>query len=745
MLEHIFDGLTGILPKSKEQFLEQVANFKKQRGDYTEEQLEDFAILKSQEKLDPDYPEPGWSFVSARLLRAKVIRQVTENRGFGYGNLLTALQYMEAKGRLTEDILKHYSKEDILEAQKVIDPELDDLFTYMGLYMLQERYLTKTGDHKIIELPQERWMVIALHNMMYEDPNKRMDYVKEAYWAMSNLYMTVATPTLAASGKTHGQLSSCFIDTVEDSLDGIYGNNSNTARLSKNGGGVGIYYGKVRSMGSDIKGFKGISTGVMPWLRQLNNTAVSVDQLGQRQGSVAVYLDVWHKDIFRFLDGSLNNGDERFKIHDLFTGVCIPDIFMTRLAKKQKFSLFDPHEIKQKMGFALEDYFDSERLPAGETPDPERHAFSYRYIQCENNPDLSREEVDTTQLKVRIIKVQKESGMPYEFYRDTVNRLNPNSHAGMIYCSNLCTEITQNQSPTVITKEIKVGEDKYIVEYDSGDFVVCNLSSINLGKAVKADVIERVIPIQMRMLDNVIDLNMGRIEVHQAEQTNAKYRAVGLGTYGWAHLLAQKKIDWESEESVELADQLYEKIAFHTIKASMELAKEKGTYPLFEGSDWSNGQYFAKRGYDTVEWNQLAQDVANNGVRNGYMMAVAPNASIGKIGASTDGVDPVFGIVYAEEKKRSKITTVVPDLNLSTLRYYKIGYHIDQMYSIKQNVARQRHIDQAVSFNLYLPNTATASEIIKLHFTAWKLGMKTIYYTRSTSSVIPPKCEACAG
>ncbi|MEW9033781.1 MAG: ribonucleoside-diphosphate reductase subunit alpha, partial [Planifilum fimeticola] len=482
-----------------------------------------------------------------------------------------------------------------------IDPGKDLLFDYPGLHTLATRYLATDHDKNVYELPQERWLTIALHLMQDEPKERRSLLVREAYWALSNLYMTVATPTLANAGLSHGQLSSCFIDTVSDSLIDIYNSNTDVARLSKDGGGIGVYLGKVRSRGSDIKGFKGASSGIVPWTRQLNNTAVSVDQLGRRKGAVCVYLDVWHPDILSFLDLKLNNGDERQRAHDIFTGVCIPDLFMEQVEKRGDWYLFDPHEVRRVMGFSLEDYYD-ERLGGG--------SFREKYEACIRNDRLRKQKIPAMQNMIRIMKSQLETGTPFMFYRDRVNRMNPNKHAGMIYASNLCTEIAQNMSPTVQYEETIDG-DTIITYKKAGDFVVCNLSSINLGKAVPDGVLERLIPIQVRMLDNVIDLNT--ISVKQASHTNKKYRAIGLGTFGWHHLLALKGIPWESEEAVELADRLYEKIARLTIRASAELAKEKGAYPLFEGSEWQTGEYFEKKGYlsgdSAEEWGEIREMV----------------------------------------------------------------------------------------------------------------------------------------
>lgn len=681
-----------------------------------------------------DELEPYWTFVAARLLLAEIYEEYAALRHVQPTEVYQAfpkqVQELVEKGLYDPALAEAYTPEELQQLAAAMEPERDKLFTYIGLKTLMDRYVTREHDNTPIELPQERWMVIAMTLMQNESDN-RLDKVKEAYWAMSNLYMTTATPTLSNAGKTHGQLSSCFIDTVDDSLQGIYDSNTDVATLSKFGGGIGVYMGKVRSRGSSIRGFKGASSGVIPWIKQLNNTAVSVDQLGQRQGAIAVYLDVWHKDIFPFLDLKLNNGDERMRAHDIFTGVCLPDIFMEAVENREEWHLFDPHEVRTVMGFNLEDYYDETRGQG---------SFRDKYLACVENPELSSEVVPAIDIMKRIMRSQLETGVPFMFYRDEVNRMNANKHAGMIYSSNLCTEIAQNMSATEF-ETITVEDDLIVTRRKPGDFVVCNLSSINLGRAVPANVLERLIGIQVRMLDNVIELN--NIPVKQAEITNSRYRGIGLGTFGWHHLLALKGITWESDEAVTYADELYDQIAYLTIKASSELAKEKGSYPLFEGSDWQTGEYFTNHGYDGKEkWELLRQQVAEQGMRNGYVMAVAPNSTTSIIAGSTASIDPVFQKSYSEEKKDYKIPVTVPDLNEKTTWYYKSAYFIDQNWTIKQNAARSRHIDQGISLNLYVQNTVKAKELLALHLNAWNSGIKTTYYVRSTSVELL-ECESC--
>lgn len=678
--------------------------------------------------------EPQWTFVASQIYLKELYEEVMINRAEAekrpYTNLYGLISKLVSLNIYDDTILSAYSKEELENAENMIDPTRDKLFTYIGLKTLADRYLAKGFNHEIYELPQERWMLIALFLMRDENPSNRLQLVEEAYWALSNLYMTVATPTLANAGKSYGQLSSCFIDTIDDSLRGIFDSNTDAATVSKGGGGLGIYLGKIRARGSDIKGFKGNSSGVIPWMKQLNNTAVSVDQLGQRQGAIAVYLDIWHKDILEFLDAKLNNGDERMRTHDLFTGVCLPDLFMERVEKREDWYLFDPHEVRRIKGYSLEDFYD-ETVGSG--------SFREKYADCVEDERLSKKSIPAIEIMKRIMKSQLETGTPFMFYRDTVNRLNPNSHKGMVYASNLCTEIMQNMSATVVTSE-EAEDGEIVIRKTPGDFVVCNLSSLSLAKVINDQVLKRVIDIQIRMLDNVIDLN--RIDVPQAELTNKKYRAVGVGTFGWHHLLAKEGIKWESEEAVSYADNLYEIINFHVINASCELAREKGRYPAFSGSDWETGNYFSKRNYSSEEWSSLKKRVNMHGLRNGYLIAVAPNSSTSIIANSTPSVDPIFKKFYSEEKKNYKIPVTAPDLNADTTWFYKSAFLIDQTWSIEQNAARQRHVDQSISFNLYVNHNIKAKDLLHLHMLSFKKGLKTTYYTRSTSIELEG-CESC--
>ncbi|KLU58296.1 ribonucleoside-diphosphate reductase subunit alpha [Paenibacillus sp. FSL R7-0198] len=742
--------LEGLEMLDKERLVRGV-NSKLRRDEVTGDEISNAFIMSALELVTKE--EPNWKFAAARSLLTSLYKKAATNRRYKsypdepYGAFHPLLVDLVKKGIYREELLECYTKEQIDELAECIDYRNDLLFDYIGLLTLAERYLAHDFDGKVMELPQERYMVIAMFLMHQEPAEKRMDLVKEAYWAMSNMYMTAATPTMSNAGKkVAGQLSSCFIDTVDDSLEGIFDSNTDVARLSKMGGGIGVYLGKVRARGSDIRGHQNTSSGVIPWIRQLNNTAVSVDQLGTRKGAIAVYLDVFHKDILAFLDLKLNNGDERMRAHDVFHGICLPDLFMERVSTRGEWSLFCPHETKKVMGWkdengralGLEDFYD-ESFGEG--------AFRDKYEEAVNHPLLSRITVQAIDIMKRVLKSQLETGTPYMFYRDTVNRSNPNRAHGMVYSSNLCTEIMQNQSATVIEKEelvTKDGQTRIVISKVPGDFVVCNLNSIHLARAIPHNVLERLVPIQVRMLDNVIDIN--NIEVLQAQYTNSQYRAVGLGTFGLHHLLALEGIHWESEEAVTYNDNLYEKINYLLVKSSMELSKEKGHYPKFKGSDWESGHYFDQREYTsgervgefvtTEQWKELQAEVRQNGVRNAWLFAIAPNGSTSIIAGSTASIDPLYELLSYEEKTTYKIANPAPDLSEKTSPYYQTAFQVDQHASINMAAARQRHVDQGQSFNFYVRPDIKATEFLELHLHAWRAGMKSTYYVRSRALTI---------
>ena len=677
----------------------------------------------------------NWQYVAARLFIFDLYKEAAITRNyehFGYGDFYVLIQSLSMQNRYGAYLMEHYSKEQIVELGAYINEERDYLFNYEGAKLLADRYLVKDQNQAVCELPQERFMVIAMHLAIPENDN-RIEYAKKFYDILSKLEMTVATPTLGNAGTPFFQLSSCFISSTGDNLWSIYDVNQKFSRVSKHGGAIGIYLGKIRSMNSEIRGVKNVSGGIIPWIRLYNDTAIAVDQLGRRKGGATITLDIWHADLYDFLELKTNNGDDRRKAHDIFTGLSIPNLFMERLEQRKEWSLFDPFQVKKVMGYSLEDCYD----------EIDQKTFSIRYEQCEACQELSRVTVPALEVMKKILKSQVETGTPFIFFRDTVNQANPNKHCGMIYASNLCQEIAQNMSESTFVQESIISDHGDIVietKVKAGDMVTCNLNSINLGK-VEIEQLKENIPLQIRMLDNVIALN--QFPVPEAEATSHKYRAIGLGTSGYHHYLAKHHIPWESEAHYQHADQLFEEIAYQAIRASMELAKEKGTYPAFEGSEWQTGAYFDRRGYAGHRWEQLRKDVATYGIRNGYLMAVAPTGSTSNIANTTAGIDPVFKKYFVEEKKGSFIPKTAPDLSPETFWYYKEAHTIDQLASIHACAIRQRHIDQSQSFNLYITPDYKAKQILNLFMEAWKQNMKTIYYVRNQSLEMD-ECTSCS-
>ena len=677
---------------------------------------------------------PNWEMIAARfwLLRFRV--QLSRHEAAaGITSLYDKLTHLTKEGVYGAYILAHYSKAEIDGCERMLCPERDKLFNYSGLELLHGRYLIRTHAGAVLESPQEMFLGIALHLAMKEQ-NERMQWVQQFYDMLSTLKVTMATPTLANARKPFHQLSSCFIDTVPDSLEGIYRSIDNFAQVSKYGGGMGLYFGKVRASGSAIRGFPGAAGGVIRWIRLANDTAVAVDQLGVRQGAVAVYLDAWHRDLPEFLALRTNNGDDRLKAHDVFPAVCYPDYFWQQARDNIEgdWYLMCPHEIKCVKGYALEDSYGDE--------------WEERYHSCVSDSRIHKRIVPIKDIVRLILKSAVETGTPFAFNRDLVNRANPNKHRGIIYCSNLCTEIAQNMSAIEsISQEVRTmdGETIVVTTTKPGDFVVCNLASLSLGRidVRNPQEVAEITRSAVRALDNVIDLNF--YPLPYAEITNRAMRPIGLGVSGYHHMLAKQGLHWETQEHLDFADQLFEQINHAAIASSCDTAREKGSYAAFEGSEWQTGAYFDRRGYTAPHWQELRQRVARHGLRNAWLLAVAPTSSTSIIAGTTAGIDPVMKLFFLEEKKSGLMPRVAPELTLQTLWLYKNAHYIDQSWSVRAAGVRQRHIDQAQSMNLYITHEYTLRQILNLYILAWECGVKTIYYIRSRSLEVE-ECELCA-
>ena len=678
---------------------------------------------------------PRWEFAAARLRYCQFQQEVEERLGtLGIVSLYDKLEYLTDQGLYGAYILENYSREEIEQAQGFIREERNCLFTYAGLDLLLKRYVIQDRERHGLETPQEMYLGIALHLAMKEKKEVRMEWVRRFYDMLSQIKVTMATPTLSNARKPYHQLSSCFIDTVPDSLEGIYRSVDNFAQVSKFGGGMGLYFGKVRATGSSIRGFKGAAGGVIRWIKLVNDTAVAVDQLGMRQGAAAVYLDAWHKDLPEFLALRTNNGDDRMKAHDVFPAVCYPNLFW-KLAKENidaDWYLMCPHEILTVKGYSLEDSYGQE--------------WEERYRDCVADHRIHKRVIPVKELVRLILKSAVETGTPFTFNRDLVNEANPNSHKGIIYCSNLCTEIAQNMSPVEQMEqriETVDGETVVVTVTKPGDFVVCNLASLSLGKIDVTDrkEVTELTRYAVRALDNVIDLNF--FPVPYAKINNMRYRPIGLGISGYHHMLAKNGISWESEEHLAFTDRVFEWINYAAIEASCDYAGEKGRYELFEGSDWQTGAYFEKRNYHSEEWLRLKEKTAANGMRNGWLIAIAPTSSTSMLAGTTAGLDPIMNRYYLEEKKNGLVPRVAPDLSPETFWQYKNAHYIDQQWSVRAGGIRQRHVDQAQSMNLYITNEYTLRQVLNLYVLAWECGVKTIYYIRSRSLEVE-ECEVCS-
>lgn len=520
-----------------------------------------------------------WEQVAGRFALFDLYKQASKNRNISFEEIYTGQSYLDffktylEEGLYYKNFLDYYTEDEIRQAGEYMakNAKAQDLsYGYTTILSLSKRYLL--NPNKVVrELPQELYMSVALFYAIPEAKENRLDFAFKIYDYTSSQKISLATPALNNPRTNWHQLASCFKINVSDDLRGIYHAIENIAQISKYGGGVGVYLGHIRSQASMIRGIHGAAGGVAPWIKVINDTAVAVNQLGQRLGAVSVTLDVFHRDIYDFLELQTETGDIRSKSFDIFPAISVPDLFMKRVENNENWTLFDPHEVFVHYGKRLEDTFNEE--------------FEEFYTKLENDERLIlKKSIEAKDLFKQFLKTTVETGMPYVFFRDTVNRLNPNKHAGNVYSTQLCTEICQNTSETKFVEEYIENGDKVIISYEAGDLVTCVLSSINMAKVNTDADIEAAFPVLTRLLDNLITLN--RFPVKEAERTSDRYRSIGIGYLGLAEYLATNKIAYDSAEAREVTDKLFEKYTFHTYKSSAELAAERGTYPLYKGSEY---------------------------------------------------------------------------------------------------------------------------------------------------------------
>lgn len=684
-----------------------------------------------------------WQVVAGRLFAMEFYAEAVRNRGITHDKIYTADAWVahfndyRKKGLYADKFDEVYTPDQIREAGEWIDRDRDWTYIYSTMLAFGKRYLL--NPNKVIhELPQEMYLAVALFLAIPEKDEDRMRVAQEIYEVTSKQELSLPTPTLLNARTQFHQLSSCFKLNVDDDLRSIYHSIENMAQISKFGGGVGVYLGHIRSKGGSIRGVKNSSGGVIPWTRVVNDTATAVNQLGARLGAISPTLDVWHRDIHDFLNLQTETGDIRSKAFDVFPAISVPDLFMKRVEAGEDWTLFDPHEIAKVTGRRLEDTWGDE--------------FEKLYTACEVDERITlRDTVQAKDLMKTFLKSAVETGMPYVFFRDTVNRTNPNSHAGMVYSTQLCTEICQNTSCSTFVTEDSDSDGNVAIRYNPGDTVVCNLASINVAKVHTDADIKRVLPTAMRVLDNVISLNF--YPILEAELTSKKYRPVGLGFLGLAEYLACSGLSYDSLEARQNVDVLFEKYAYQTLASSADLSEERGSYPLFEGSQWSQGILFGRdeKWYDENantdrDWSELIARIKKSGLRFGYHLSPAPNTSTSGVVGTTAGLLPIYKKFFVETNVLAPTVTVAPNLNKENFWHYKEYHTLDMNEVIDMVAVVYKWVDQSISFEWMMnPAETSPSDMFGWYMHAWKSGLKTVYYLRSMSGDAHEVCASCSG
>lgn len=681
------------------------------------------------------FDESDWTYVAGRLLMMETEREVFHKRGFSYGKFFESIKKLVELG-IYDDRLLNYSEEEVLELQKAIDTSRDMMYDYAGANMFVNRYLLKyKGD--IFELPQEVFMCIAMLLAINEED--KVGVAKRFYEALSLKKVSLATPILANLRLPNGNLSSCFITAMDDNIESIFYNVDTVAKISKNGGGVGLNISRVRAKNSMVNGYYNASGGVVPWIKIINDTAVAVNQQGRRAGAVTVALDSWHLDIEHFLELQTENGDQRGKAYDIYPQVVLSDMFMRRVEEDSTWTLVDPYEIRKKYDVELCEIYGEQ--------------FEELYLKIEADDNLNLKKViKARELFKEIMKVQIETGMPYIFFKDRANKMNHNSHAGMIGNGNLCMESFSNFSPSKKFNEETEGETG-VRTTKLGEVHTCNLVSMNLAE-IEREELEEIVDISVRILDNTIDLT--KTPIKESDKHNLAYRTIGVGTMGLADYLAREFMIYD--ESLNEIDELFEEIAIYTIKSSAKLAKSRGAYPMFKESMWDKGIFFGKEKGEYLEnskfakeWEEAFHLVATYGLRNGELTAVAPNTSTSLLMGSTASVNPTFSRFYIEKNQKGAVPRVVKHLK-DRAWFYPEFKNVDPKTYVTIMSRIGKWITQGVSMELIfdLNKDIKAKDIYDTFMTAWKEGCKSVYYIRTiqkNTNIVNEKeeCESCSG
>lgn len=734
----------------------------------TTSEIDKALILSAREKIEK---EPSYSYAAAKLLLNCLYKEVFKE---GVDSDTFKLQYRKA---FIQNI-KKLVKEDRLSASlldfdlKMLSEALkirrDDQFKYLGIQILYDRYFIRQ-DGKVMESPQAFWMRVAM-GLAINEENKNEKAI-EFYNLFSQFLYTPSTPTLFNSGTTHSQLSSCYLNTFDDSIDGIFDGAWQEARKSKYAGGLGLDVTPFRSTGSHIQGTNGISSGLVPWLKIYNDLLVAVNQGGKRPGAGCAYLEPWHLDFEDFLNLRRNTGDDRLRCHDMNTASWIPDEFMRRVKNEDAWYFFDPRDTEDENGKSLHDCFGAE--------------FDKRYNKlCEDAEEGVIKNYRITPAKElwkKMLKVLFETSHPWNTFKDPCNIRYTNQHEGAVRSSNLCTEITLHTK----SSKYKSGE-----KVEIGETAVCNLGSVNLKNhlvektthgssnyAIDYKKLESTIHTAIRILDNVIDLNF--YPTKEAANSNLKHRPIGLGMMGLHDILHMLDIQIDSDEAVGFNDKLFEFYSCHAIYASSKLAKEKGSYETYQGSLWSQNilpidshnnlmNYRgnkSKSSESLKDWDKVRKHISEFGMRNSNVMAIAPTATIGYINGIEQSIEPNFSVLFVYENKSGNffitnehfvndmknrdlwsiemsamVKSVDGDLSLLSDQIpddikekYKTAFDRDMLKLIECNSVRQKWIDQAVSFNLY-NKTTSLKYLNDIYIASWEAGLKTTYYLRNRAA-----------
>ena len=712
-----------------------------------EEEIKQAMILASRALVEK---EPNYTFATARILldslRYEALNFLDLDKDALQEDMKDlypkALSSFITKGIELKLLNPKLAEMDLEKLGKEIMPERDNLFTYLGLQTLYDRYFIHSDEVRF-ELPQVFFMRVSMGLALNEE-NKEEKAI-EFYKLLSSFDYMSSTPTLFNSGTLHSQLSSCYLSTIPDDLRGIFEGISDDAMLSKFAGGLGNDWSQVRALGSYIEGTNGKSQGVIPFLKVANDTAVAVNQGGKRKGAMCAYLETWHLDIEQFLELRKNTGDERRRTHDMNTANWIPDLFMKRVHANEEWTLFSPSDTPD-----LHDLYGLE--------------FEEKYTEYE---DLAKtggiknfKTVNAVDIWRKILSMLFETGHPWITFKDPCNIRSPQQHKGVVHSSNLCTEITLNTS-----KE---------------EIAVCNLGSVNLAAHITDDgkintkKLKTTISTAMRMLDNVIEYNY--YSVDKAKNSNLKHRPVGMGIMGFQDALYKIRVPYESEEAVDFADKSMEYVSYFAIEASMELAKERGAYESFDGSLWSQGilpidslkklkkirgKYLDVNLDESLKWDELRDKIKANGMRNSNTLAIAPTATISNICGVSQSIEPTYQNLYVKSNLSGEFTVINPylindlksrdlwdEVMIKDLKYfdgqlqpinrvpddlkaiYSTCFEIDTRWLVEAAARRQKWIDQSQSLNLYIPDS-DGKKLDSAYKLAWIRGLKTTYYLRS--------------